>query len=174
MKTGLKVILLLILTLGVIVTGCSTGSSSEGPAQGTQVGNRAPNFQLRNLDGQSVSLSDLQGKGVLINFWAIRCPPCRGEMPYIQAVYDEWSDKELVVLAINIGESPSQVGEFMESQHPSLPVLLDTKQATAQKYNILAIPTTFFIDKDGIVQEKIIGAFQNKAQIEKRISKIIP
>jgi len=95
-------------------------------------------------------------------------------MPYIQQVYNEWHGKGLVVLAINIGESTSQIEEFMQSQGLSLPVLLDTRGSIAQRYNIMGIPTTFFIDKEGIIQEKIIGAFQNKAQIEKRLSKIIP
>ena len=169
MNTGLKVILLLMLTLGLIVTGCSTGSG-----QGAQIGKQAPDFRLDGLDGQPVSLSDLRGSGVLIKFWASYCNPCRGEMPYIQEIYEAWSDKGLVVLTINIGESPSQVEKFMESQQLSLPVLLDTKQATAREYNMRGIPTTFFIDKDGIIQEKIIGAFQSKTQIEKRLSKIIP
>jgi len=169
MNKILKVIPVIILALGLIMTGCSTGSD-----QGPQIGNLAPDFQLYNLEGQTVSLSDLRGKPMLINFWATRCPACVSEMPYIQAVYDEWSDKGLVVLAISIGESHSQVENFMESQGLSLPVLLDTKQDIAQKYNIQYIPTTFFIDKDSIIQDKIIGPFQNKTQIENRLSKIMP
>ncbi len=95
-------------------------------------------------------------------------------MPYIQEICEEWSDKGLVVLAINIGESSSKVEEFMQSYDLSFTVLLDTKQDVAQKYNFQYIPTTFFIDKDGIIQDKVIGPFQNKAQIENRLSKIIP
>lgn len=148
--------------------------SHPTPIQGTRVGNLAPDFQLQNLDGQSISLSGLQGKPVLLNFWATQCPPCRSEMPYLQEIYNEWSDKELTLVAINIGESSAKVERFMQSQNLSLPVLLDTKQDVAQKYGIQYIPTTFFIDKDGIIQEKIIGAFSSKAQIEMSLSKIIP
>jgi len=150
--------------------------STPTPAQGTQVGNLAPDFELQSLDGQSVSLSDLQGKPVLLNFWAVRCPPCRMEMPYLQEISEdeEWSGKGLVVLAISTGESHSKVEEFMQSNNLSLPVLLDTKQDVARKYNIRAIPTTFFVDKSGIIQAKIIGAFPNKAAIEEKLSKIIP
>ena len=148
--------------------------SHPTPIQGTRVGNLAPDFQLQNLDGQSISLSGLQGKPVLLNFWATQCPPCRSEMPYLQEIYNEWSDKELTLVAINIGESSAKVERFMQSQNLSLPVLLDTKQDVAQKYGIQYIPTTFFIDKDGIIQEKIIGAFSGKAQIEMGLSKIIP
>ena len=142
------------------------------PAQGTRVGNLAPDFRLQSLDGQATSLSDLQGKPVLINFWATWCRPCVSEVPYIQEVYEEWSGKGLVVLAINIGESPSKVKEFLQSYNLSFPVLLDTKQDVAQKYNIRGIPTTFFIDKDGIIQDLRIGAFSSKAEIERSLSKL--
>jgi len=175
-----RVILLVILTLVLLVTGCSAGSeppdreSPTAPVEGIQVGNQAPDFQLQNLDGQTVSLGNLQGKPVLINFWATWCSPCVSEMPYIQEIYEEWADKGLVVVAINLGESSSKAEEFMQSYNLSFTVLLDTKKDVAQKYSIQYIPTTFFIDKDGIIQDKMIGAFQNKAQIENRLSKIMP
>ena len=79
-----------------------------------------------------------------------------------------------MVLAINVGESSSQVERFVQKTGLSLPVLLDTKQVVAQKYNIRGILTTFFIDKDGVIQVKIIGAFPSKATIEKNLVKIIP
>ena len=105
-----KPILILIVTLVVLVIGCqrsqepSNGASPQN-YESAQVGNRAPDFELNNLEGQLVSLGDLRGKPVLINFWATWCPPCRAEMPYLQQIYEEWSDKGLVLLAINIGES---------------------------------------------------------------------
>jgi len=95
-------------------------------------------------------------------------------MPFIQQVYEEWSDKGLVILAINIGESPSTVKRFIESYGFSFPVLLDTRGDVALKYGIRPIPVSFFIDKDGIIQVKVIGAFPSKAAIEKSLSKIIP
>ena len=170
MNRILKVMLVIILTLVLLVTGCSTGSESLG----ARVGEPAPDFQLQSLDGQTVSLGNLQGKPVLINFWATWCPSCVSEMPYIQEIYEEWSDKGLVVLAINIGESSSKVEEFMQNHNLSFIVLLDTRQDVVQRYNFQYIPTTFFIDEDGIIQEKVIGPFQNKTQIENRLSKIMP
>ena len=168
MNKMVKVILVILLVSGLLITGCAGESN-----QVAQVGMPAPDFQYQNADGQSTYLSDLRGRPVLINFWQVRCPPCRMEMPYLQQVYEEWSDKGLVVLAINIGESSAQVEAFMQSHDLSLPVLLDAKQAVAQKYNIWRIPTTFFIDKDGIIQEKIVGAFPSKIAIEEKLSKII-
>ena len=167
MNKMVKAILLITLTWGLLVTGCSEPS-------GTRLGESAPDFRLKNLDGQSISLSDLRGKPVLLNFWATRCPPCRAEMPYIQEIYEEWSDKRLVVLAVNIDESPSLIKKFLQNYNLSLPVLLDTKGNIARKYSIQYIPTTFFIDKDGIIQQKIIGAFPSKGAIEKYLNSIMP
>ena len=169
MNKMLTAILVMILTSGLLIIGCAGGSEPTAT-----VGKAAPDFTLQNLDGQSISLSDLKGKPVLVNFWATRCPPCVSEMPYLQEIYDEWSGKGLILLAINIGESSSKVEQFLQDHNLSLPVLLDTRAVVAQRYNIRGIPTTFFIDKDGIIQEKIIGAFPNKEAIENRVSKIMP
>ena len=172
----LKAILTIILTTILLVNGCVTGSDQNGPtpAPGPNVGKPAPDFQLENLEGQFVSLSGFLGQPVLINFWATWCPPCRAEMPYLQQVYEEWSDKGLVMLAIDIQESASIVRQFMESNNLSLPVLLDSQADAAQKYNITNIPTTFFIDKGGIIQQKVIGGFPSKAVIEEELRQIVP
>jgi len=169
MNKMLTAILVMILTSGLLITGCSAGSEPTAT-----VGKAAPDFELQNLDGQSISLSDLKGKPVLINFWATWCGPCVFEMPYLQEIHDEWSGKGLMVLAINRGESSSKVEQFLQSNNLSLPVLLDTKLDVFRRYNIRSIPTTFFIDKDGIIQVKVIGAFPNKEAIENRLSKIMP
>jgi len=163
----LKVVSLIILTCVLLVAGCSAPSVAR-------VGEPAPDFQLENLDGQSISLSDFRGKTVLLNFWTTWCPPCVSEMPYLQQVYEEWSEKGLAVLAINIGENPTEVKGFLQAHNLSLPVLLDTKENAARKYNITGIPTSFFIDSDGIIRVKIIGAFPSKEVIETHLNKIMP
>ena len=155
-----------VLTLVLLTVGCSS------PAP--QVGKQAPDFQLPNLEGQPSSLSDFQGNPVFLNFWAVRCPPCRFEIPFIQGIFKEQSDTGQVIMAINIGEAPSTVKDFLQSGNYSFPVLLDTTQEIALEYNIRAIPTTFLIDKDGIIQEIKVGAFSNMIEIKKSLNKIIP
>ena len=168
------IILVPIVVSGLVMAGCSSDTFDLPPAEEVNAGNAAHDFQLPDLDEKPVSLSDFQGKPILINFWASWCRPCRTEMPYIQQVYEEWSDKGLVVLAIKIGETPSEVKKFMRDYELSLPVLLDTKRLAVQKYEVWSIPTTFFIDKNGIIQAKIIGAFPNKLAIETELGEIIP
>jgi len=173
LKVILTIILVSVLGSGLVMAGCSSGPEL---AQGPQVGKLAPDFQLQTLDGQTVSLGDFRGNPVLLNFWTSWCGPCRFEMPFIQEIFEkkEWSDTGLVILAIDIGENPSVVKEFMENFGLSFPALLDTNQDVALKYNIRAIPTTFFIDKDGIIQDIKVGAFSSKTEIEKQLIKIIP
>jgi len=185
MLTAILVITLAsVLTVGLVMSSCSGESDQNGlalgkitgyaanSAQNLQPGKPALDFQFQTPEGQSTSLSNLKGKPVLLNFWATWCGPCRMEMPYLQQIYDEWQANELVLLTINIGESPSQVAEFMQGQGLSFPVLLDTKGEAVEKYGIRGIPTTFFIDRDGIIQEIKVGAFQSKAEIESSLSKL--
>jgi len=169
MQRILTAVIVLILTSMLLVGSC-TAQAPQPP----KVGKPAPEFQLPNLEGQSISLNDSRGKPVLLNFWASWCRPCRSEMPYIQEVYEEWSDKGLVVLAIDTGESSSKVEDFMQSYNLSFPALLDTDLDVSLKYRIRVIPTTFFIDKDGIIQQISVGAFSSKAEIEEGLSKVIP
>lgn len=149
-------------------------SSPPTPPQGTQVGDLAPDFQLLTLDQEPVSLGDLRGNPVVLNFWASWCGPCVYEMPFLQEIHEEYSEEGLMLLAVNVGESSSRVEEFVQSKGLSLPVLLDTRRVVSQQYSIRYYPTTFFIDEDGIIQEKKIGAFASKAEIEKELGKITP
>ena len=174
---AMLVTVLAFLILGLLVTGCAGGSEPPTVALDPSmaiIGQKAPDFRLKNINGQSVSLSDFYGQPVLINFWASWCTPCVSEMPYIEEIYTEWSDKGLVLLTINIGDSSSKVEAFLHKYNLSLPVLLDTKKTVAQQYNIRFIPTTFFIDNNGTIQESISGAFPSKTAIENRLIKIMP
>ena len=172
MNKMLKVILPIILALGLLITGCSS-QTTEGD-EGAEGDILAPDFQLQDLNGQTISLSDFQGKPVLLNFWATWCKPCVSEMPYLQEINDEWSSKGLVLIAINVGDSTSEVEEFMQNHNLSLPVLLDTKQVVSQRYSIRYFPTSFLIDKDGIIQAAKIGAFSSKEEIEAGLIQVIP
>lgn len=149
-------------------------SSPPTPPQGTQVGDLAPDFQLLTLDQEPVSLGDLRGNPVVLNFWASWCPPCVSEMPFLQEIHEEYSEEGLMLLAINVRESQSKVEEFVQSKNLSFPVLLDTEGEVSQQYSIRYLPTTFFIDGDGIIQEKKIGPFISKAEIERELGKITP
>jgi cytochrome c biogenesis protein CcmG/thiol:disulfide interchange protein DsbE len=168
-RTLIKILLvtLALLTPALLITGCA---SSSPPV--ASVGQPAPDFTLPNLDGESVSLSDFEGRPVFINFWRINCNPCREELPYLEAVYEE-GQGELVMLNINVGDGVNSIKQFLQSNGLSLSVLLDTDITVARIYAVPGTPTAFFIDKKGIIRAKVIGPFPSKAAIDSRLSEIM-
>jgi len=173
-------ILMILLGLVLSVGGCASPDEAlddnkpRTPAEGVNISDLALDFQYKDSGGKTVFLSDFRGKPVLLNFWATWCYPCRSEMPYLQQVYQEWSGRGLVLLTVNIGESASQVDRFFEAYNLTMPVVLDTDKSIARKYNVTGIPTSLFIDKDGIIQQKVVGAFPNKEVIEQMLTLIVP
>lgn len=147
--------------------------------QNEMVGKLAPDFQLNDMDGKSVSLSDLRGKAVLLNFWATWCPFCQAERPTIQQIYQEWQSKGLVVLTVDIinsrtTETPANLADFMQKNNYSFPVLLDVNQLATISYHIRSTPTNVLIDKDGIIREITLGAYSSKAAMEDSLNRILP
>jgi Peroxiredoxin len=110
---------------------------------------KAKDFKLKDLNGKELSLSDLRGKKVFLNFWATWCPPCKAEMPEIEKLYQETKSSDLVIVAVDIGEPLNDVKTFIDQNKYNFKVLLDSNQSVAEQYGISAIPTSFFIDKEG-------------------------
>ena len=170
----------MIVALLMLVTGCHCATEKPGTTEsvstggGIEVNGLAPDFTLINLEGETITLSQFKGYPVMLNFWATWCGPCRNEMPYIQEVYKKWQDNSLMILTINNKEGSSTVHQFMQENDLSFPVLLDSDGNVFSKYEIRYIPTTFFIDKDGIIKDKRIGSFENAAEIESSLNIIVP
>ncbi len=181
MKVLCKVLLALLIA-DLVLASCSAeparppapATLTEAPDISPEVGSVAPDFQLQSLDGRTFSLSGVRGKPVLLNFWATWCGPCRQEMPYLQEVYEAYSDKGLVMAVVDIGESKADVETFLRAAGLSLPILLDSQTSVARQYRVAAIPTSFFIDRDGVIKDKKIGAFSGIDEIKIRLLNIMP
>lgn len=132
---------------------------------GINPGMKAANFELTTLAGKTLSLNDFEGKKVLINFWASWCPPCREEMPDLQKLHTN-NGEQLVILAVNIGESSSAAANFMEKNNFDFTVLLDKDQATARDYLVRGVPTSYFLDEKGIITDRIVGVLSYQKMIE--------
>jgi peroxiredoxin len=143
---------------------------------GSQVGNRAPDFTVQNLDGDDVEIkmSDFRGKIVMINFWATWCVPCKDEMPYIQAVSDNWSSEDLVIIAIadNYEETIASVKKFISDKGYTFPVYYDSEGQAKNLYSINTRPTTFFIDDEGIIKYMQPESFSNQAELEDTLNSL--
>jgi peroxiredoxin len=117
----------------------------------------APDFTLQTLDGQAVNLRDYRGHVVLLNTWATWCLPCRAEMPELEAYYQQHQEDGFVVLAVNTQESPDTVAAFLGEHDFTFPVLLDPDGEVMREYGVLGLPTSFFIDRDGVMRGVWIG-----------------
>lgn len=123
-------------------------------------------FSLKDVNGEMVSLNDFQGKRMLINFWATWCVPCLTEMPILQEIHNQWIEKGLVVISINMGESESKVRGFVQRHGLSFPVLLDPNTQVFIKHEIRELPTTLLVDKDKTIIAKKVGLFLSKESLE--------
>ena len=135
----------------------SLGGAAQGI--GAQAGKEAPNFKLKDPSGKAVELRQFRGKPVLLNFWATWCAPCKEEMPELEQLYRQYKDSGLVVLGVSIDDSSSAKGvpALLKEGNPSVgsytfPVALDEKQDVTRQYHLLGVPSSFFIDKDGVVR----------------------
>lgn len=120
------------------------------------IGYPAPEIALETLDGSTASLADFRGHPVVLNFWATWCIPCKEEMPLI-ADFEERYAPDLVVLGLNYGERKEMVQDFVEQNEIPFRILLDPSQSTGADYMVRGFPTTYFIDKDGILRSMHIG-----------------
>ncbi len=170
--------LLAVVLAGILVIqGCTPSSQSitsdeQEATAGVNVGESAPSFTLVDLEGNPVTLSDFRGKVVFLNFWATWCPPCRAEMPEIEAVYQEYKDKGVVVIGVDILEPEDVVRQYVQQGGYSWTFVLDTSGEVAVNYEVSAIPTSFFIDREGIIQAVNIGAMTKRA-IENKLDETI-
>jgi peroxiredoxin len=138
-----------LLGLTLLLTGCQTDASAPAPTATSRP--PAPDFALETLAEETVRLSDFKGRVVLVNFWASWCPPCRDEMPALEAYYQDHKDEGLVILGVNVKDSKGAITAFLEEHTVSFPIVLDRDAKTAGMYDITGLPTTVFVDREGMV-----------------------
>jgi cytochrome c biogenesis protein CcmG, thiol:disulfide interchange protein DsbE len=158
--------------LWLLISRPSEPAAPRGTAP--QAGFQAPAFALAGLNGGEHALSDYQGQGVILNFWATWCGPCREEMPALQQVADDYRDKGLVVLLVNVGEDQNLIWTFLSQLQITAPVLLDPDGAVSGQYRVRAMPTTYFIAADGTIQDVTIGGPLAEAYLRSRAEELVP
>jgi thiol-disulfide isomerase/thioredoxin len=147
-------------------TSAPTQAPTSAPAQARpeppKVGAVAYDFVLKDLSGQEVALSSFRGRKVMLNFWATWCGPCRYEIPFMVKLYGEMQGQDFEVLAVNLREDAAKVSAFVKENEMAFPVLLDPAAKVGGAYFVRGIPTSVFIDEQGIITAVHVGALTDE------------
>jgi cytochrome c biogenesis protein CcmG/thiol:disulfide interchange protein DsbE len=174
---ALRWISILALLAGAIwiwVSRAAPGETSSEIAAPRQ-GFLAPDFSLQTINGETIKLSELRGHPVLINVWASWCGPCRSEMPALEQVYQEYRDQGVEILGVNstIQDDPIKAEVFAKQIGLTFPILLDTAGEVTKAYQVRALPTSFFVDPEGIIQGVVVGGPMAEALLRVRIKDLV-
>jgi len=171
-RNPLALVVAAVVVAGMLYFGFHAARRS-GSAGGSGKPTDAPDFTLESLDGRKMTLSDLRGKAVLLNFWATWCPPCKVEMPWFIELQDQYRSQGLQVVGVAMDDSSKEdIAKFAKDMGVNYPVLLG-KEAVGEAYGgVPALPETFFIGRDGKIVDRIIG-LKGKSDIEDAIKKAL-
>lgn len=138
-------------------------------------GDVAPPFELKQLNGdaESLNLADLEGKGIMLNFWATYCKPCEQEMPYMESLYPEYKEKGVEIVAVSVDATQLVIDRFVEKYDLTFPVLHDKRSEVMELYNIGPLPTTYFIYPSGEIAEVVAGPLTLE-RLEEYLTEIQP
>lgn len=138
-----------------------------------RVENPVLDFTLPNTNGMAVSTGQFSGQVMIINFWATWCAPCREEMPALQQIYNQHREHGLVLLGVNYGEDRDAVVSYAREIGVSFPLLLDRDMAVGQRYRVQGLPTTIFVDRQGMIQDMVVGGPMSAAYVEEKIAPLL-
>lgn len=169
-----SIILLLSSAVWIILTTIQTTARDQSILFAPQIGFLLPDFELNGIEGENHQISDYKGKPIIINFWASWCKPCEAEMPALQKMYQKYSS-DVVFLTINSTNQDNLVNvqNFINKFQLKFPVLLDQEGSVNSLFQVQALPTTFFVNSYGIIQEIIIGGPMSEVLLEIRIKKLV-
>jgi cytochrome c biogenesis protein CcmG/thiol:disulfide interchange protein DsbE len=173
--TSLSLVLLITAAAWIWWSRAPVGATTQGAIPAPQKGFLAPDFALENGDGETVRLSELRGRPVVVNVWTSWCPPCREEMPALKRVYRDYQDQGVVILGLNSTSQDTREAalSFAAEQGLTFPILLDEGGEATRLYQVRALPTTFFIDAQGTIQEVIVGGPMSEALMRIRVEQLI-
>lgn len=153
----------------------AAATTGGAPPPSPREGFSAPDFTLDLLGGGEITLSELRGQAVMINLWASWCPPCREEMPAIQRVYEDYQDQGLVVLAVNTTNQDTEAAAaaFVAEFGLTFPVPLDRRGAVSSRYQLRGLPSTYFVDREGVIRSVVVGGPMNESLIRIKVQDIL-
>lgn len=169
-------IVLAVLLLGAVwiwYTRADLPAMSDARIVAPHTNFRAPAFKLNTLNNQSIGNENLQGKIVVLNFWATWCPPCRAEMPALEAAHRANQNENVFILGVNQMEDAHAVETFAREFNLTFPLVRDADGAVSAQYQVSALPTTFFIDRRGVIRNVVIGGSMSREFIQNQINALL-
>ncbi|SFC42925.1 Peroxiredoxin [Bacillus sp. OV322] len=136
---------------------------------GLEAGDQAPDFELASFNGKKLKLSGFRGKTVILNFFTTWCPPCRSEIPEMQRFFQKNQNRDITILAINLtanDRSLAAVQDFVKNNNMTFPIALDKKGKIGSLYKVYTIPTSYILDKNGMIRNVMIGPMDEKKMAE--------
>ena len=166
---------LLLGLLWIWLSSDRGGNSSDGYVSSPRKGFLAPDFTLETMDGEEVTLSNLRGQVVILNLWASWCGPCRKEMPTFKEFHEEYREKGVVILAVNSTSQDSvpAVEAFVNEFQLPFTILMDHAGTVSRLYGLQALPTTFFIDRFGMISRVVIGGPLSESTLRAEVDSLL-
>jgi cytochrome c biogenesis protein CcmG/thiol:disulfide interchange protein DsbE len=170
--TGILVFIALATLLLSACSGVTTAAGSRPTV--VKIGDLAPEIDLKSMTGDQIVLSKLQGRPVVVNFWATWCGPCREEFPALVRMFKQYHDQGLVVVGVNFQDDNSDEGvlTFMRNTLVNFPIVRDIGERLGREYRVDGLPTSYFIDKSGIVRDIVVGGPMTDDFLDKQFAKI--
>lgn len=157
MKSGKKWVQTAVLAVVVLAGGLAIGNALFNREQVPRTGDKAPPFQVTDLEGAGRTLGDWTGKPLVLNFWGTFCPPCTEEMPALQRQAAKWAEQGVGIVGMNLGENAVTVASFIRQYGIQFPIYMDVDDSVRKTYGVNQYPTTFFIRPDGKIHKIIVG-----------------
>lgn len=165
----------ILVLLATTIFALYLSNKSESSAH--RIGEEAPDFKLQqlnqNLSDTSLRLSELRGKGVMVNFWDASCSPCEQEMPFLEQVYESYQDKGIEFIAVSVDVNDFVVQKYIHSFDLSFPVVRDNKDQVKNLYDIGMLPSKIFIDENGVIVDMVQSVLE-PSELKSHLDQIVP
>ena len=172
-KPWLRLLVVAVAGLGWIWLTRAPAPQEGGPPPAPRQDFAAPDFTVQTLDGDTMTLHDLRGQVVVLNFWATWCSPCKAEMPALQRVYLDTRDRGVEILAITVETDKTALQDFVDAYQLTFPIGVDASTEVSRLYRVQGTPTTFFIDRKGVIRWVVVGGPMSEGLVRSNIEALL-